>query len=399
MADKVIVQFEGTVVANPYNTEDYKIYGLSIDYLKFPNIKMNKYSNVSIVGSLPDLEDGVEYDIKAEEQDGKNGKQYKVINIKRDKPKTEASTRLFLQSILDSYSHVDEIMREYPDIIDRVLNNRLEDIDLKKLFNIGQYRFDVIKRKIIENFALAELVTEFKGFIEFKVLKVLYDKYGSVDKIKEKLQDDPYKCLCGLSSIAFKTADKILLEFNKECIGMKQKGEIPPIDFTFDLQTSSQRQKAAIIFLLGENENEGNTKIDIKALRKQSEAIAKKCIEHFVGIIKDDEHIHFDKESHTVSLEETYQTELYIANKILEGLNVENKWDIDTEQYKSNSEVTLTDQQYQVLPILCNSNVCILNGFAGAGKSQTTKSIIDMLKDNKKSFILLAPTGRFCPFI
>jgi len=394
LANKVLVDFEGVVVANPYNTEDYKIYGLNVDYLKFPHIKQNKYSNVSIVGNLPDLEDGVEYTVNAEETSGKNGISYKVINIKRDKPKTEASTRLFLQSILDSYSHVDEIMREYPDIIDRVLNNRLEDIDLKKLYNIGQFRFDVIKRKIIENFALAELVTEFRGFIEFKVLKVLYDKYGSVDKIKEKLQENPYKCLCGLSRIAFKTADKILLAFNKDCIDMKLKGEVPPIDFTFDLQTSSQRQKSVIMFLLEENENNGNTKIDIKTLRKQSEAIAKKCIEHFVDIVKNDEHIHFDKDSHTVSLEETYQTELYIANKILEGLDVENEWDIDTEQYRSNSEVTLTDQQYQVLPMVCDSNICILNGFGGSGKSQTTKSIIDMLKANKKTFLLLAPTGR-----
>jgi len=399
LVDKTIVEFQGTVISNPYNTEDYKIYGLKVDYDKFPNIKPNKYQNVSLVGNLPDLEDGVEFTIKAEEQNGKSGIQYKFINIKRDRPKTESATRLFLQSILDSYSHVDEIMREYPDIIDRVINNRLEDIDLKKLYNIGQYRFDIIKRKIIENFALAELVTEFKGFIEFKVLKILYDKYGSIDKIKEKLQDDPYKCLCGLSRIAFKTADKILLEFNKECIEMKQKGEKPPIDFTFDLQTSSQRQKSAIMFLLEENQNEGNTKIDIKSLRKQSETLAKKCIEHFVDIIKNDKDIHFDKTTNTVALQETYETELYIANKILEGLKVKNKWEMDTEKYKDNGDIILTDQQYQVLPMVCNSNVCILNGFAGAGKSQTTKSIIDMLKDNKKSFILLAPTGRFCPFI
>ena len=394
MASKVLVEFEGTVISNPFNEEDYKIYGLKVDYDKFPNIKPNKYQNVSLVGNLPDLEDGIEYTVNAEEVNGKNGIQYKFINIKRDKPKTEASTRLFLQSILDSYSQVDEVMREYPDIIDRVINNRLEDIDLNKLYNIGKFRFDVIKRKIIENFALAEMVTEFKGFIEFKVLKALYDKYGSVDMIKEKLQDNPYKCLCGLSRIAFKTADKILLEFNKDCIATKKKGEIPPIDFTFDLQTSSQRQKSAIMFLLEENENDGNTKIDIKVLRKQSESLAKKCIEHFVDIIKNDKDIHFGKATNTVALEETYQTEVYIANRILEGLKVENKWDIDTEKYKINSEVTLTDQQYKVLPMVCNSNVSILNGFSGSGKSQTTKSVIDMLKDNNKSFCLFAPTGR-----
>ena len=237
--NKIIYEFKGVVVANPYNTDDYKIYALEVDDTKYPHITKNTYGNVSILGNLPDLETGIEYSIKAEEKEGKNGISYKVINIGRDMPKTETSTRLFLQSILDSTSHVDEVMREYPDIIDRVINNRLEDIDLKKLYNIGEVRFDVIKRKIIENFVLGELVTEFKGFIEFKVLKALYDKYGSVDKIKEKLQDNPYMCLCGLSRIAFKTADKILLEFNKDCIATKAKGEIPPVDFTFDLQTSS----------------------------------------------------------------------------------------------------------------------------------------------------------------
>jgi len=392
--NKITYEFKGVVVANPYNTDDYKIYALEVDDIKYPHIAKNSYGNVSILGNLPDLETGIEYSIKSEEKEGKNGISYKVINIGRDMPKTETSTRLFLQSILDSNSHVDEVMREYPDIIDRVINNRLDDIDLKKLYNIGEVRFEVIKRKIIENFVLGELVTEFKGFIEFKVLKALYDKYGSVDKIKEKLQDNPYFCLCGLSRISFKTADKILLSFNKDCIATKNKGDVPPIDFTFDLQTSSQRQKSAIMFLLEENENTGNTKMNIKELRKQSESLANKCIEHFVDIVKSDKDIHFDKVNKTVALEETYQTEEYIANRILEGLKVENKWNIDTEKYKNNGSIILTDQQHKVLPMVCNSNVCILNGFSGSGKSATTKSVIDMLKDTNKSFVIFSPTGR-----
>jgi exodeoxyribonuclease V alpha subunit len=394
MSEKKIVEFKGIVVANPCNLENYKVYGLAVDYYQYPEIKNNKYNNVSITGNLPNLDDGIEYMVKAEEQENKHGTSYKVINIKRDRPKTEASTRLFLQEILTSYDQVDEIMREYPDIIDRVINNRLDDIDLKKLYNIGEYRFNIIKRKIIENFALAELVDEFKGYIEFKVLKILYDKYGSVDKIKEELKDDPYKCLCRLSRIGFKTADKILLEFSKECQKLKDNGEKPPIDFGYDLQTSSQRQKSAIMFLLEENENEGNTRLSIKELRKQSESLAKKCIEHFVGIIKNDTDIFFDKETMTVALYETYDTEKYISERIIDGLKVENKWDIDTIKYKSNSDITLTDQQYQILPMLCEKNICILNGFGGSGKSATTKSIIDMLKDNHKSFVLFAPTGR-----
>lgn len=389
-----VVEFSGMVVANPYNSEDYKIYGLYVDYLKHPNIKVNKYNNVSIVGNIHDLDEGIEYHVKAQEQQGKHGYQYKIINIKRDKPKSEFSVRLFLQEILESQQQVEEIMREYPDIIDRVIHNRLEDVDLKKLYNIGEYRFGVIKRRIIENFALAELVDEFKGFIEFKILKVLYDKYGSIERIKEVLVDNPYKCLCGLSRIAFKTADKILLEFSEECKKIKEKCERPPIEFTTDLISSPQRQKAAIIFLLEENENNGNTRIDIKELRKQSESLANKCIEHFVDIIKNDEHIYFDKNSMTVALRETYDTEKYIASRIIEGLKVENRWDIETEKYKNIGDIILTDQQQKVLPMVCNNNISILNGFGGSGKTQTTKALINMLKENRKSFILLSPTGR-----
>lgn len=394
MKDKNIVEFQGVVVANPYNSENYKVYGLSIDTLKYPKINVNKYFNVSITGNMPNLEDGVEYYIKAEENMGKHGYEYKIINIKRDRPKTEFTTRLFLQEILESESHVNEIMREYPDIIDRVINNRLDDIDLSKLYNIGEFRFNVIKRKIVENFALAELVDEFKGLIEFKILKILFDKYESIEKIKESLSNSPYKCLCGLSRIAFKTADKMLLEINEECKNMIEKGEKPPINFGYDLLTSYQRQKAAVMFLLDENENNGNTRIDIKELRKQSETLANKCIQHFVDVIKNDEDIYFDKNTMTVALQETYEDEKYIANKIFDGLKIYNKWNINTSKYKINCDITLTDQQYKILPLICNDNITILNGFAGSGKSATTKSIIDMLDDNNKSFLLLSPTGR-----
>ena len=389
-----IFEFKGTVVANPYNSEDYKIYGLYVDYNKYPNIKVNKYGNVSIAGNIHNLEDGVEYSIKATEESGKYGMTYKITNIKMDKPKTETSVRLFLSQILDSQQQVEEIMREYPDIIDRVINNRLDDIDLKKLYNIGEFRFNVIKRRIFENFALAELVDEFKGYIEFKILKILYDKYNSIERLKEVLIDNPYKCLYGLSRIAFKTADKILLEFNDECKRMISLGEKPPIDFTVDLLTSPQRQKAAIMFLLEENENEGNTRIDIKELRKQSETLANKCIEHFVNIIKNDEDIYFDKKSMTVALQETFNTEKYIADRIIEGLKIKNKWSIETKDYSKFDNIQLTNEQSLTIPMICNNNISILRGGAGMGKSQSTKAVINMLKDNDKSFLILSPTGR-----
>jgi exodeoxyribonuclease V alpha subunit len=43
---------------------------------------------------------------------------------------------------------------------------------------------------------------------------------------------------------------------------------------------------------------------------------------------------------------------------------------------------------------VCKNNIAILNGFGGSGKTYSTKGIINMLKDNNKSFRLFSPTGR-----
>ena len=40
------------------------------------------------------------------------------------------------------------------------------------------------------------------------------------------------------------------------------------------------------------------------------------------------------------------------------------------------------------------NNIVLLNGFGGSGKSSSTKALINLLLENKKSFKLFAPTGR-----
>ena len=106
MTNKKIVEFKGVVVANPWNSENYKVYGLSVDINKYPDIKLNKYSNVSVTGNLPNLEEGIEYSVKAIESKGKHGYEYKFLNIRRDIPKTIESTKLFLMQVLESEQQV-----------------------------------------------------------------------------------------------------------------------------------------------------------------------------------------------------------------------------------------------------------------------------------------------------
>ena len=71
-----------------------------------------------------------------------------------------------------------------------------------------------------------------------------------------------------------------------------------------------------------------------------------------------------------------------IAIAIAGGLNnAYNVWDYDVEKYRRVGDFDLTDEQIQMLYNVCNNNICILNGFAGSGKSASTQALINMLED------------------
>ncbi len=70
----------------------------------------------------------------------------KVLNIRRDKPKSASDMYIFLEEIL-TLKQTNTLYEIYPDIVDRVMNDRLEDIDLNKLPGIKEYTFNIIKEK------------------------------------------------------------------------------------------------------------------------------------------------------------------------------------------------------------------------------------------------------------
>ncbi len=376
-------KFKGTIVRCTYNTPDYKIYAVNVDKTIYPDIKQNKYQNVSILGELHDLIVGVEYEIAAIEQINKYGISYKVVNIKRDLPTTAEGVHLFLSEIL-TVNQADVLIENYPNIIQMVKNNDLANIDLSKLKGIGEKSFEKIKKKIIENFCLMDLVAEFKNVLSLNMIKKIYDKYPSIERLKAKLKAEPYTTLTKISGVGFKTADSIILEMQKENI----------IDFSYDVKTSPDRCLSCILYLLEENENEGHTKTNLADLRQQCLKLVPACADHFVDVIKNED-IYYNKETMDVSLSRTYNIEKYIADTILSNLHNENNvWDYNTEKYRTVNGFDLSDEQMQILDVVCKNNIVILNGFAGSGKTASTQGLIKMLKDHNKSFKLLSPTGK-----
>ena len=259
---------------------------------------------------------------------------------------------------------------------------------------IKEKTFDKIVCKITENFFLADLVIEFQGYFSLNILKKIYEKYKSVDALKHALSQNPYKCLCGLAGVGFKKADSILLDIEKISNENIKQNKEPIVKFENSLIGSEQRCLSCILYLLSENENNGHTKMNLSDLRKQVLLIVPECIECFAESIKSKE-IYYNKETMDVALTKTYNIEKYIADTILNAINgICDIWNFDLEKYKKVNGFELSDEQFKVLEVLCNNNICLLNGFAGSGKSASTQAVISMLKDNHKTFKLLAPTGK-----
>ena len=360
---------------------------------EYPQIQIGKYGTCTIKGNVQELNLGVEYTVKAKEISDKYGVGYEVINIKREKPTTLAATRNFLYEILTP-NQTDTLLEAYPDIVDRIMNNRLDDVDLNKTKGIKDYTFNVIKQKVIENFKLADLVEEFRGLFSLSIIKKLYDKYPSVEKIKEVIRTEPYECLCRLSGIGFKTADGMLLTLEKESKQCKENGKNPILFFGFDLKPSYQRAKACVDYILNENETNGNTYVKVGELKKQFEILVPEAIANLPLILKGDNDVIFDRESLSVCRKETYETEKYIAEKIKEGLQINTEWDCDCSIFRSLDGFDLTTDQCKTSEYMCKHNIVMLVGYGGAGKSSSTQAFVNLLKHYYKSFMLLAPTGR-----
>ena len=78
-----IVEFRCVPERQVYNSQDFKIYGCSINSFEYPDIQINKYNTVTIKGNISELNLGVEYIVKAKEVLDNYGVGYEVIYIKR----------------------------------------------------------------------------------------------------------------------------------------------------------------------------------------------------------------------------------------------------------------------------------------------------------------------------
>lgn len=353
--EEVIVSFKGKPLGEPFfESQDFKMYSFDVNLSEYPEIKSGRYGNVVVKGDLVRLSIRSEYIVKAKElYDSRYGYSYSVINIKSSEIKSSHEMYTFLSELLTPLQ-AEALYSAYPDIVQRVIDNNLKDIDLSKLKGIGESTFAKIVSKIQENYQFADLISEFNGLFSFAVIKKLYNKYSSIEMIKKKLQSSPYEFLTSLDNIGFKKADKIILDYEK-------KGKLLSDE---PLKCSKQRCKAFITYTLSENMKNGNTCMDIIKLQKQCINEVKDCANYFVECVRED-NFYYNKELKVIMFKNIYEKEKYIADKLKEALSSPRIDNFDIEKYRNCGEFALTDEQMQAFVNTIKNNVSMLIGGGG----------------------------------
>ena len=362
-----------------------------------PNIgiKLNQYGNVSICGDIQELDFDTEYAIVAEETNGKYGITYKVKHIGAEYPVAERATAdvyKFL-SVITSETFAKTLCEAYPDILDRMLNDK--PVDFSKTFGIKQKMYDKIRDNVLKNYNMMDLIVIYGDMLTINIIKGLFNEYSSTEKVQEAMQETPYECLCKLSHVGFIKADEIICKLAQRVRYCNDNGIETQITVSPDIKSSKNRCLYCMLYMLEKNEEEGNSFLSVSAIKESVLKLCPECAEHMIDCVNDYE-LYYDRDLMIVAKRITYEIEKYIVDTVCEVLNnVDNNvYNIDTSKYREIDNTQLTDEQLNMLKTVCESPISILNGCAGTGKSFTIKALIKMLEDNGKTYKLMTPTGK-----
>lgn len=266
------------------------------------------------------------------------------------------------------------IIDAYPDFIRLILDDKTDEIDIKKIYGVGKHRLALYQRKIKEHckeIAYAPICYKWN----IKDIRLVSGRFGSPQEFDSAVNSAPYATLIDKCECNFTEADKTILKNNKE------------------LRSSEERCLYACLHELKQNELNGSTIMSTAELAHIIFDKYNACYDKLVDVVKRSSKIHYDDVCKSVARESTYQSERAIAQILLEKIKKPSKLYIELDKYREIDGITLTDEQLSAVDMVANNSVCMLNGYSGSGKSTSTKAIIRMLEDCNKTYTLLAPTG------
>lgn len=293
--------------------------------------------------------------------------QYEPISIQAAIPKSEEQQRAFLRSILTE-KQTDTLMASYPNIVEDIMDGK-DDIDFSKLNGIGETTYGIIKKKIIDNYVISDILAMLQPLgVTIRTIKSLEKWEANPVLLKKQLIQNPY-ILTKIRGFGFKKVDTLALKINPES------------------KCSKERLEAYIVYYLQEvGESYGHTWVTIDTLKSNVRDNVIECIDLFDKYIDDDQvkenPLLEIGEGNKIGLKRYYNVEEYIFNKVTEMKNIqpidvtEDNINDGLKEAEDKQGFELTEEQRDVVINALKNNVTIISGKAGSGKSSTVRSIL-----------------------
>ena len=342
-----------------------------------------KKEYITCVGETEEIEVDDELEFEGEVVSHKvYGEQFKFTSYKKVLPKTKSA---LITYIADNISGVGK--KTASNIVDAFGDETVNIIrfSMDKLYEIKGLNTEKIER-LNEFFNTEwEKWNTIEFLSEFQISTVMANRiYQAVGKDTISIiKENPYSLLGFVRSLDFKTVDNI-----GRNIGISLN--------------NADRLDNGIIYAIDKITEFGHTCVEKENLLKYCvellEVEETEILDSITRLVLNNK-LYIDKID---SIDYVFRQSMYLAEENIAKCVIEHtRQNVKTknlnkliEKVSSNNNIVLSKEQSDAICTCLNNMISIVTGGPGTGKTTIIKCIIDILEEEKKNYVLCAPTGR-----
>lgn len=380
--EKVIYEFTAVPQMERYYNDDsnYGVYTFitSDDIPEYYSCKIDPFDDSSetvrgstLAGKMQKLTIGMEYVVKATMEYNAKYKSYNYVPtiITANVPKTPEQQINFLKTQVTPLQ-AKNILAVYPNVIEDVMQNK--EIDYTKIKGVGEITWNNIKEKILGNYVISDILSMLQPIgVTFSVIRKLIAAEPNPSLLKEKLLDNPY-IITRIHGIGFKKADDLALKLNP------------------NLRASQKRVIAFIKYFLNSvGEDLGHTWVTQNELDNAVRDNIYECYELYEKFITSERQnvspifLCFDGDKVGMVSRKNQEMSVLQIIEELEIYKFDFKIDIPKgiKQAENEQGFEYTDEQKTYIKKACESNVVLISGLAGTGKTTILRALLKIYQN------------------
>ena len=340
----------------------------------------------TIVGYLPFVKSGDTLKVEGKFVEHKDyGRQFKVETFEKLMPETLGALEKYLAN--GSVKGIREatakkIIKTFGE--DTINVFKFEPEKLAQIKGISKSKAIEMSESFLENWEVWQIVGFLERFgIGAENAKKIYDLLG-INAI-EQIESNPYILIDMARGVDFKQIDQMALKLGISYDNQKRVES----GMKYGLIKATYNGHSCVI-------KQNLIEYVISLLDVTTEAVEDNIINLKA---KDEIYVETRDNSEWIYLKNFYNVEKEIATRIIrldKSKNVKKIEHIENalKGVEKKSNIELSEKQREAVLSINDSNVTIITGGPGTGKTTIIKTIIDLFEERKKKVVLTAPTGR-----